>query len=377
MAGRGIDVETVTTDDDGHGRRLAVEVGKPVSIDRATRWYFRKNTDLYKVSIGMLAWLCREVPRFDLVHVHALFSFASVMAAWTARHARVPYIVRPLGVLNRYGLEVRRPRLKRLSLRWIEGPLLSGAAAVHFTSDLEQAEALALGFPMKPRIIPLGVEPGPAGVAARLLGRFPGIGQRKRILFMSRIDPKKNLESLICALGLLRSQGMQPSLLVCGSGDTAYIDGLRALAVSERVGDQVVWLGHVTGDEKADALAAAQLFVLPSFSENFGIAAVEALLAGLPCILGHGVALSAQVQSAGAGLSVDTDSTSIAAGISRLLGDEAVRAAMSLKASSLARERFSPDAMGRELERLYSEICYGAFCNEGHGDSLARKDWYR
>ena len=86
-----------------------------------------------------------------MVHIHYLFSFSSFCAALVARLKGVPYIVRPLGTLARYGITQRRPLLKQLSLRFIEKPILTHAAAVHFTSLQEQDEAEALGFSMQRR----------------------------------------------------------------------------------------------------------------------------------------------------------------------------------------------------------------------------------
>ena len=73
-----------------------------------TRWYFPKQTEFYKFSFPFWRWLRRDVGRFDAIHIHAVFSFSSVAAAWAARRADIPYIIRPLGVLNRYGMTQRR-----------------------------------------------------------------------------------------------------------------------------------------------------------------------------------------------------------------------------------------------------------------------------
>ena len=109
------------------------------------RVHFRKRTEFYKVAPGMGPWLWRNVRRFDVVHIHALFSFSSTAAAMVARHLGVPYVLRPLGTLSTYGVTRRRPWLKRVSLACLEGPALRGAAAVHFTSASEEREARLLG----------------------------------------------------------------------------------------------------------------------------------------------------------------------------------------------------------------------------------------
>ena len=110
------------------------------------------------------------------------------------------------------------------------------------------------------------------------------------------------------------------------------------------------------GDKKSEVLAAASAFVLPSYSENFGIAVAEALAAGLPCLVSRGVALSDEVEKAGAGIVVGTTPEDIAAGLERLMGDRSGLSVKSTAARTLATNAFSIDTMGARLEALYRDI---------------------
>lgn len=355
LSASGVDVVTATTDDDGDGRRLAVAPGVAVACNGATRYHFPRQTVAYKASLPLLHWLRREVPRFDVVHVHALFSFAPVAAAWVARGAGVPYIIRPLGVLNRYGMVERRSAMKALSVRLLEGGLLRDAAAVHFTAEQERQEAEALGVPMRARVVPLGIEPMPAVAADLFLDAYPGVGS-PRLLFLSRVDPKKNVEVLLRAVAICRSSFPGLSLAICGEGDRDYRARLHALALELGIADRVAWAGHVDGAMKGSALAAADLFVLPSYSENFGIAAVEALSAGLPCILGEGVAVAQRVEQAGAGRAVPPTADAVAHAINAMLGDPVLLAGAGARARALAAEEYSLAAMGRGLLGMYEDV---------------------
>lgn len=350
-----IEVVTVSTDDDGPGRHLDAAAQSSAVAEGATRIYFRKQTDAYKVSLPLLAWLRANVGAFDLVHVHALFSFAPVAAALVARGAGVPYIIRPLGVLNRYGMVERRSRFKALSMLLVENRLLRDAAAVHFTAEQERIEAEVLGVPMRARVVPLGIEPMPAADAQLFLDAFPGLGAR-RLLFLSRVDRKKNIETLLGALALSRQSIPGLSLIVCGDGDTLYLAELNAFATSLGLGDAVTWAGHVQGALKASAFAAADLFVLPSFSENFGIAAVEALSAGLPCILGQGVAVSDRVSAAQAGLAVEPTVAAVSAAIKQMFGDPDELRRAGVRARALAASDYSLATMGRGMLSMYEEV---------------------
>lgn len=356
LAESGVEVVTATTDDDGPHGRLDVSTGTAIACNGATRFYFPRQTGPYKASLPMLRWLRREVPGFDLVHVHALFSFAPVAAAWIARSSGVPYIIRPLGVLNRYGMVERRSRLKALSVGLLEGGLLRAAAAVHFTAEQERVEAETLGVPMRARVVALGIEPMPTATADMFLAAYPGLGDR-RLLYLSRVDQKKNLETLLRAVAISRRSIPGLSLILCGDGDRAYLASLKALSAELGLQDCVVWAGHVEGAMKASAFAAAELFVLPSFSENFGIAAVEALSAGLPCILGEGVAVAGKVQQAGAGIAVAPTAAAVASAITAMLGDPASLAQAGERARTLAAREYSLAAMGRGLLDMYAGAC--------------------
>ena len=99
---RGVNVETATTDDDGAAGSNGAQLGMLLNEGGAHRRYFRRTTRPYKVSIAFGRWILGHVQDYDLIHIHALFSFTSTIAAHAARRAGVPYVLRPLGSLNRY-----------------------------------------------------------------------------------------------------------------------------------------------------------------------------------------------------------------------------------------------------------------------------------
>jgi glycosyltransferase involved in cell wall biosynthesis len=351
---RGIAVTIATTDDNGLGLRMSANQ-LPKSVG-AKRVYFPKRLEFYKVSPSMLWWLWRNVPSFDIVHIHALFSFSSIAAAFVARLKHIPYVIRPLGTLNNYGIKQRRPLLKKVSLALFEGPLLRDASAVHFTSHIEQSEAADCGFFMKGVVIPLGIEAHAPATDALVRTQFPSLQDSPYLLYLSRLDPKKNVESLLHAFAQCHPQVPDIKLLIAGSGSSKYTASLKKLADATGLSGHVIWTGHVDGALKASALAGATLFVLASFSENFGIAAAEAMMAGLPCVLGQGVAIAQDVVDAGAGVAVLPDSVSIATGMLQVLANPHARASMAKNASALACSKFSVDAMGRNLVELYETL---------------------
>lgn len=352
MRDAGHQMTTLATDDDGPGRRYSA-AARPMAVAGVERVYVRKMGEFYKIAPGILPWLWRNVRRFDVVHIHAVFSFTSTAAALIAWLRAVPYVVRPLGTLAAYGLSNRRRLAKRVSLALVEGPLLRRAAAVHFTSRAELDEASTLAIPMNGVVIPLGVVPSD-GLQAAAGPRRAGAG--RSILFLSRIDPKKNLEGLLEAFGRLAPSHGDVKLLIAGDGDAGYLDALRRRARELGIADRIEWLGHVAGAQKAEAFRSADIFVLPSFSENFGIAAAEAMAAGLPSVLSSGIAISSEAERAGAAIAVAPDSAAVADAIGRLLDDAPARRAMSEAAIAHVRLNYSCERMADQLTSLYSRI---------------------
>ena len=284
---------------------------------------FHRNFEPYKVSFGLARWLRDNVTKFDLVHIHALFSFSSTMAARIARRNNVPYVVRPLGVLNRWGMQNRRRIPKLVSFRLVELPILLNSAAIHFTSEAERKEAALLDARLaehESAVIPLPIEqrawskglatasPANGGQGAesrqQFLLRFPRARGKRVVLFLSRIDRKKGLELLLDAFAMVRNQQKDVALVIAGDGEEPYVrelkdrarrlgHGARSLEQGDKEREEdygIIWTGHLSGEMKAAALAAADVFVLPSASENFGIAAAESLAAGVPTIVSEEVA---------------------------------------------------------------------------------------
>jgi glycosyltransferase involved in cell wall biosynthesis len=112
----------------------------------------------------------------------------------------------------------------------------------------------------------------------------------------------------------------------------------------------------VEGESKAALLEGAWMFVLPSFSENFGIAVVEALSAGIPCVLGEGIAIARVVADAGAGVTVAPTAEAVASGMRQLLDHYQDHERMREHALVLARDRYSVVAMSVALSSLYREV---------------------
>jgi glycosyltransferase involved in cell wall biosynthesis len=316
----------------------------------------------YRVSLSLGRWLDRHVVDFDLVHVHGVFTYPSWAACRAAARAGVPFIVRPLGILNSWGMEKRRPWLKKTFFRLLEKPLFDLAAAMHFTSVEEAEDVARLGIRAKPVIIPLGLdlaefEQLPS--ESLFLDRFPAAAGGPRIVFVSRVDRKKGIELLIPAFREIQESAPDARLVIVGDGPSELLAELHNLAEEHGVSGAVIWTGFLGGEMKLSALASAQVFCLPSHSENFGMALLEGMAAGLPCVATDQVALAVSAARERAVSLIPCRMDAIAPAILKLLlnHDDANRLAQAARHYVWAHHGMA--ATGVRLKELYQTLIPG------------------
>ena len=293
------------SDDDGPGQRLPANAPER---QLKNRFYFPKVFDFYTYTPAMAGWLKTHIRDFDLVHIHGLFSYVNILAGRVCHQQKVPYLVTPHGMANRYGMS-HKPFRKAISFRFLERPLLNKAKAIHLTSQDEVSDFANHKITTDIRMIPLLVTP--------VLGENLDIpisdkksSHIRQILFMGRLNPIKNLEAVLAALA--QPDMANYHLLVCGEGEPSYKAHLRAKAKQLNIDSRIKWFGFVDGDKKAELFAQSDLFILPSFSESFGIVAIEAISAGLPLVLSHHVANAQMLSDSGLAKITDTSPASIA-----------------------------------------------------------------
>jgi glycosyltransferase involved in cell wall biosynthesis len=338
-----------TTDSDGTGGRLDVPIGPAQRNGGVEYHYFpRELPGVWKLSLGLSRWLRSNVSRFDVVHVHALFCHATMAGCRTARDYRVPYVLSPHGSADPWSLN-RRSWKKAPYFRFVEREHFIHAAAIHATAQAEADAVRQLGFGSRVRVIALGVED--CGVAPRRAD-----DATLRLLFLSRLHPKKGIPLLLDAVARARAEGTRVELAIAGDGPTAYKNELLARVDQLGLRGLVRFLGHVEGPLKREILAAADVSVLPSHQENFGIAVAEAMSAGLAVIVSDQVGVATDVRAAGAGLVVPVDVPALASAITRLARDPDERRTMGLRASRFAQLHYSWDRVAKDFVQLYSSI---------------------
>jgi glycosyltransferase involved in cell wall biosynthesis len=176
------------------------------------------------------------------------------------------------------------------------------------------------------------------------------------VLFLGRINFKKGLDLLAKALGAVRRQFPDVHLVIAGPDEHGYSEQVVKWLYDEDSLDSVTFTGMVQGRRKAALLRSASMFVLSSYSENFGIAVVESMAVGLPVVISNKVNIWREVAEAGAGLVTNTDSRELACAMVHILRNPCMARQMGLKGQVLAKSKFSWSVAGDALMTLYASI---------------------
>ena len=361
-------VTILTTDANGDVDEapLAVPLGKPVTQNGYEIVHFRCSPfRRYKFSPALLSWLWQNAPHYDIAHLHALFSPITTAAATVCRRRQLPYIMRPLGTLDPADLQ-KKKQLKQLYAALLEKPNLAGAAAIHFTSQQESEVSERFGTHAPDLIVPLGVTPpalpDKATATAAIRQQFNIPTERPIVLFMSRIDPKKGFDLLLPALTKLHEQQCPFHLLLCGANpqDRDYETSITAQIAASPWADRVTLNGFVSGELKAQILSAADIFVLPSYYENFGIAVAEAMVANIPVVISNQVHIWPAIQASEAGWVVPTETEALANALQAALGDRQERQRRGENARCCAIENYSWGAIAQQIADRYQTILTAA-----------------
>ena len=362
----GHEVTVFTTNLDGAGV-LDVPIAKPVEVDGVETWYFPVQWPRwYYYSRELNRQLINHAADFDVVHIHSIFLWPTTAAARACRNAGVPYVSRPAGMLQADHLSTSylsnarslTSRLKKLLyLKTVGKSDINGAAALHFTSKSELDSSNPGKYAPRKFVASLGVDlPLADHTASDSLFKKESIHSEKQvILFLSRLDPVKGLDVLAHAMQLLLSRD-DWQLVVAGEGTGDYRQVLEKDFAQRGLAQRVEFTGMVVGENKWRTLSNADIFVLPSYQDSFGVSAVEAMAVGLPVVVSDRVGISDAITSSSAGLVVPLKADALAASIETLLEDKQLQSQMGQNGRILTKREFSWDAVIDQTIGMYQEL---------------------
>lgn len=351
----GIKVSYWATGDEETRRRLASLPGDLRLFN--THWpqgWFR--------SPELVRKLTEQIASFDLIEVHGIWTYTVFMAARIARRANIPYVIRPTGVFThpwRY-----RTLKKRLYSVLIGNRALKGAACLHVASQKEAEGCREAGLRLPITIVPSGIDPKdfealPDAMEAEDF--WPMLKGRQVILFLSRISREKGLDQCIPAIrDLLEAGGLRaPLFVIAGPDHRGYLATVKNLLERYDLERYVFFPGMLRGREKLALYRRADVFVLPSYSESYGIVVAEALACGTPVVTTTGTPWKGLVD-ADAGRWVSPERGPLAEALRELLEmPRERREAMGQKGRDIILRDYTWSVAARKMKTVYQSILDG------------------
>lgn len=263
----------------------------------------------YAFSARLAPWLQANRLSYDAVIVNGVWQYHSFAAWRVLRHSTTPYVLFTHGMLDPwFKTEYPLKHVKKwMYWPWAEYRVLRDAHAVLFTSEEERRLARQSFWLYRCNEIVVNYGTAkPAGnsrlEANEFFGRYPVVRGKRLALFMGRLHPKKGCDLLLEAFAKVLAERSEWHLVMAGPDQVRWQEKLRSRAKSLGIDARITWTGMIEGGLKRGALDAAEIFLLPSHQENFGIVVAEALAAGVPALISDKVNIWREIQSDGAGL---------------------------------------------------------------------------
>ena len=372
LGSQGVDVDLVTTNANG-----ANSLDVPLQS-----WIQKKHYRLqffpywaisdYKISFSLTKWLFQHVQNYDLVHTNAIFSYTLLPAYWACQRNHIPYIITPRGMLEPWALSYKAWK-KRFYYKFLEKPALDRANVIQMLASTEAERTKNLNLKSPLVIVPNGIHrqdfeslPTPE----LFWQKFPETRNKNLVLFLGRVDPKKGLDLLSTAFGKIYKQFPQTHLVVAGPDNIGFLPTAKNYFTETGCLDAVTFTGMLTGELKYAALAAANIYVAPSYSEGFSMSVLEGMASGLASVITTGCNFPEAAQ-AHAAYVVNIDAEEIANALRACLQHPQQAQAMGDRARQFIFEQYTWERIALKLIEVYTAILNQNSLPVSHQPSLS------
>lgn len=363
LAKKGIDVSVYTTN---AGLVSKVPLGQEVNLDGVKITYFGftklfefMGKDGWQFSREIAEFLKNNLKDFDLVYIVNIWSYPAAVAAHYSRLYAKPYVLVPSGMLYPNTL-FKKAWKKRPYYHFIVRRNLKNASAIHYTAEDEANKThLFLNLKNRPIIVPNGIDLSDFSDLPdreKLRMRYPQLKDKQTILFLGRLNQIKGLDILIKAYALIAEERQDTHLLIVGNTAERYTKKVNKWIRQYGIDERVSFAGMLAGQEKIEAYAGSDIFVLPSYSENFGMSAVEAMACGLPVVISNRVGIAKKIEENKAGIIIDTNVESLYRGIKLLLDNSTLKREIAVNGRKLAQDYYDIDKVADEMIKAYYAI---------------------
>jgi len=321
--------------------------------------YDYKATRITKLIRGLCPVGYRHMQRIvseeiDIVHNNGLWLHPNLYARKTAVKHKIPFIISPRGMLEPWAFKYGRFK-KRIFWHLREKANLDKANLFHATSDMEYQSIRRLGFKQPAAIIP-NIVSIPQKQNDDSPKHFSWLKEKKNLVFLSRIHPKKGLELLLSGWKELSQSFKDWQLVVCGDGTSAYVHKIHQLIKKYQIEQSTHFTGFISGRAKAEIFENAKLLVLPSYSENFGMVIAEALAYGVPVITTKSTPWE-ELETYKCGWWIENKIMILKDALSEAMNlSEAERYLMSERSKALIKEKYSSEKVVQDTIKTYKWV---------------------
>lgn len=323
--------------------------------------YFPSEFPFACFSTGIARWLNQSDGQIDILHAWCLYRFPQTYSCYFARKKSLPYIIRPCGALEPflYKQSALSLPLKRIYEWCFEWPNLRKATAINCVTEQEAINLPRFISRNKVFVLGNGIDwefYKDISAKGSFRMRLELDDQVPLVLFLGRINFKKGLDLLIPAFARVLEKYAEACLAIVGPDNEGYGSKVRHWCRDQGIQNKVCFVGHLEPEEVKQAYVDADVFVLPSYTENFGMTVVEAMACGCPVVISDHVNIWREILEEEAGLVVGLDPSEISVTICQLLSNKASARAMGMRGRIAAKKRYAWPRIVEQMTQVYRRL---------------------
>ncbi len=359
LVNQNVFIDVITTNA-GLEARNDIPTGKWMIHDGVNVIYYKYYlSERYNVSPGLFYYLFFKIKKYDLVYISGVWDLPVIVGCCSAIFHNIKYIIMPHGSLCKTDFKIHSKYKKLLHYIFISQFYLKRITALRLTSFMEKCEIEKLFPKLKYFILPNGIDFNEYNIKFNeelFVKKFPLLKNKKYILFLSRINIKKGLDLLIRAFALFQNKYPNYILLIVGPDNENYGKTIKKLISLLHIDTNVMFFGNLTGNDKIMIYKNADLFILPSRSENFAMVVVEAMAAGVPILISNNIGISDDIKKYNAGIITDIKIDHIFKNMIKIIDNQNLKRTLINNGYKLINDKYDIVNVAKNMKQIFKNI---------------------
>ncbi|MHA8060780.1 glycosyltransferase [Aquirufa beregesia] len=310
----------------------------------------------YTFSPGLFIWLCRNVQKFDLVVLQAVWNFPIMAAYLACKWHKIPYVIIPHGSLYDETFHLKSSRFKKVFLSlYVKKMLIMAQQVIFSTKDEALKVRNFLSIPIRSNIIPNIVDVQKFEILptkGTFRQKFAISTERLILTHFGRVTIKKGINYVLEILPNLVQRYPNVLYVIAGSEEDNYLDELRSMIKKKNLEQHVIFTGLLPSNEGIELLVDTDVFVLPSLSENFGMSVVEAMLCEIPVVISEHVGIALDLKEENCAYVIQLNNSSLERAVLELIENPSKRISLGKKGKVFVKQNYSYKAVEKQLAQL-------------------------